>query len=217
MSYMKRQKIPRSWPLPKKGKAYVVKPRFSEKDGLPILVILRDILEIAQTRKEVKRAIHKKDILINGREARDEKNTLVLFDTLSLKPMKKHYRLELNKKGKFELVEINEKDSLKKIAKIRSKKMLKGKKLQINLSDGRNFLSDMKCGTGDSVVINLKDKKLEKCLPLEEKSRVLVFAGKHTGKKGKIVKMIEDVKMAEVDTENNEKIKVLIKQLIVIE
>lgn len=214
---MKRYKIPRSWPLPRKGKTYVAKPRFGENEGLPILIILRDILKIAQTRKEVKRAIHLNKILINGRQARDEKNTLVLFDTLSILPMKKHYRLELNEKGKFELVEINEKESLKKVSKVRDKKMLKGSKIQINLSDGRNFLSDLKCNVGDSVVINLKDKKIDDKLPLEEKAKVLVFAGKHAGKKGKIKGMKEDVKMAEVETEDKEKINVLTKQIMAIE
>lgn len=216
---MKRHRIPKNWPLPKKGNKYIVKPRFGEKEGLPILVILRDILGIAQTRKEVKRAIHLNKILINGRGARDEKNTLVLFDTISLVPMKKYYRLELDEKGKFALNRINEKDAIKKVAKIRNKKILKGKKTQINLSDGRNFLSDIKCNTGDSVIINLEDKKIEKCLPLDEKANVLIFSGKHAGKKGKIKALKDNVKMAEVETigKEKDKINVLTKQLIVIE
>ncbi len=216
MSYMKRHGLPKNWPVPRKGSKYIAKPRFSDDKGLPILIIMRDMLGVAQNRKEVKRAIHLNKVLINGRKARDEKNTLVLFDTLSLIPMKKHYRLELDEKGKFALNRINEKDSVKKIAKIRDKKILKSRKTQINLSDGRNFLSEIKCNTGDSVVINLKEKKIEECIPLKEKVNVLVFEGKHTGKKGSVKKLKEDVKMAEVETEKGENINTLIKQIMAI-
>ena len=46
MSYLRRQKIPKNWPLPRKGTAYVVKPSFSTNKGIPILIILRDLLNL---------------------------------------------------------------------------------------------------------------------------------------------------------------------------
>jgi len=103
-----------------------------------------------------------------------------------------------------------------KISKIINKKILKGKKIQLNLGDGRNFLSDIKCSVNDSVLIDLKKRKIEKCLPLKEKAEILVFAGKHSGKKGKINKMDLKKKTAELLFKDG-KINVLIKQLIVIE
>jgi small subunit ribosomal protein S4e len=214
---MKRHEIPKNWPIPTKGNKYIVKPKFSNDKGMPILVLMRDMLGIAQNRKEVRRAIYLNKILINGRQARDERNTLVLFDTLSILPMKKHYRLIINEKGKFSLEEISEKDSVRKVSKIRDKRVLKGKKKQINLNDGRNFLSDVESKVGDSVLVNLKDKKIEKVIPLKEKSNVWVFAGKHAGKIGRVEGINEKLKMAEVETKNKDKINVLIKQLMAIE
>lgn len=213
--HLKRQKVPKNWPIKRKGTAYIVRPNANISNGIPILVALRDILKLAQNRKEVKKVIHEKNILLNGSLIKNEKNSVLLFDALTIVPSNESYRLSLSEKGKFQIEKINAGEETHKIAKVINKKMLKGKKIQLNLSDGRNFLSDIKCNVNDSVLIDLKKKKIEKCLPLKEKGEVLVFAGKHAGKKANINKIDQVKKMAELIF-NNEKINVLIKQLIII-
>lgn len=213
--HLKRQKVPKNWPIKRKGTAYVVRPNANISNGIPILIALRDMLKLAQNRKEVKKAIHVKNLLLNGSPVRDEKNSISLFDTLTIVPSNESYKLSLSEKGKFQIEKINAGEETHKIAKVINKKILKGKKIQLNLSDGRNFLSDIKCNVNDSVLIDLKKKKIEKCLPLKEKGEVLVFAGKHAGKKANINKIDQVKKMAEL-TFNGEKINVLIKQLIII-
>jgi len=194
----------------------VVKPRFSVKEGIPILILLRDMLKIAQNRSEVKRIIHLRQILVNERLVTDERNNLLFFDTLNIIPLKEYYRMELSENGKFYLNKIKESEANKKIAKIINKKMLKGKKTQLNLSDGRNFLSSMKCNVNDSVEINLKEGKIEKCLPLKEKERVVIFAGKHIGKRGEIEKLNLEEKIAKIKIAGKE-INILINQLMVVD
>ncbi len=216
MSYLRRQKIPKNWPLPRKGTAYVVKPSFSTNKGIPILIILRDLLKIAQNRREVKRALNEKNILLNEKVVRDEKHPVMLYDIITIVPEKKNYKLDLKENGKFKIEEISEKDSQNKITKIIGKKTLKGKKVQLNLIDGRNFLSDIKCSINDSALINLKENKIEKCLPLKEKAKIIIFAGKHSGKEGIIEKLDLDKKMAIIKSKD-EDINVLIKQLMVVE
>lgn len=216
MTHLKRQKVPRKWPIPKKGTKYVVRPNFDLDRGIPMLIVLRDILKVAQNRREVKRAIYLKQILVNNRILKNEKNSVLLFDTITIIPSKKHYRLELSEKGKFSVNEIKETQSNSKISKITDKKILKGKKIQLNLSDGRNLISNIKCNVKDSILINFKDKKITKCLPLEEKAKVVVFAGKHTGKQGTIKKLKPERKMASIISKK-EDINVLIKQIMVIE
>lgn len=216
MKHLKRQKVPKNWPIPRKGTAYVIKPYSNLEKGVPILIVLRDMLNVAQNRKEVKRAIHENNVLVNGRVARDEKNSVQLFDKITLVPSKKCFKVNLAENGKFVMEEVKESEGNQKVAKIIDKKVLKGKKTQINLSDGRNFLSEVKCNVGDSVSINFKDKKIEKCLPLKENANVIVFAGKHTGKRGKILKLKEERKMASLETKKD-KINVLIKQMMVTE
>ena len=213
MSHLKRQKAPKNWPIHRKGTKYVVRPNFNIEKGIPVLIILRDILKVAQNRKDVKKIINAKQILLNNKLVKDEKNNVLLFDILSIIPTKKFYRMELSDKGKFDIKEINIKDAGKKIAKIINKKIIKGKKVQLNLSDGRNFLSDLKCNVKDSVLINLEKKNIETIIPLKEKAKAIVFEGKHAGEIGIINKLKN--KTAEVKIKNKN-VEILIKQLMVI-
>ena len=214
MSHLKRQSAPKSWPIQRKGTTFVVRPNVGFSNSLPILIILRDLLKVAQNKKEVKRMIHLKNILLNGKEVKNEKEGVLLFDIITFTPSKKNYRLTILKNEKFNVEEIAENENNTKIAKIIGKKVLKRKKIQLNLSDGRNFLSNINCKVGDSVLINLKNKKIEKLLALTENSKVIVFAGKHSGDRGKIEKIDENKKTAEINN-GKENINVLIKQFMV--
>jgi len=216
MSHLKRQKMPKSWPIMRKGTKYIVRPSFGLKTGVPLLVVLRDMLKIARNRKEVKKAIHEKKILINNKLSKDEKGSIQLFDKIALIFSKKYYNMNLSDKGKFSLEEVKEEDANQKIAKIINKKILKGKKVQLNLNDGRNFISDIKCKVNDSLSIDLKNKEIKKCLPLEKNAKVIVVAGKHSGKRGSLVELKSERKMAELKIDNK-KMNILIKHVIVIE
>ena len=213
---MKRHAMPKNWPIYRKGTTFIVEPNSDLNKGIPVLILLRDILKLAQNKKEVKKAIYAKNILLNNKHVKDEKQGVVLFDVLTIVPIKKSYRTILSKTGKFDLEEIKESDLNKKVSKVVNKKILKGKKVQLNLSDGRNYLSNIKCETNDSVLIDFKKNAIEKCLALKEKANIVVFAGKHSGKKGSINKLKLERKMVEMKV-GEEKINVLIKQLMVVE
>ncbi len=214
--HLKRQAIPKNWPVPRKDTKYIVKPGSNYEKGLPVLVILRDVLKVAQNRKEVKRAIFKKNILVNGKPVKDGTRGVLLFDTITIVPAKKSFRLTIGTNGKFHMEQIDQKDAGKKIAKIVDKKILKGKKVQLNFSDGKNLLSDVKCDTNDSAVLDLSSKKIEKIIPLKEKSKVFVYSGKHAGQTGTVMKTNDAEKTAEVKF-GDRTVNVLIKQLIATE
>ena len=206
--HLKRQEVPKNWPIHRKGNTWVVRPNANLNSGVPVLIALRDILKISQNRKEVKRAIKENLVLLNGKKINDEKNSITLFDVITIVPAKKFYKLSLNEKGRFAFEEINEKESEQKISKIVDKKILKKKQVQLNLMDGRNLISDAKCKTNDSVIINLKTKKIEKCLKLENQANVLVYGGKHAGVKGKINRIDPKHQRVELD-KNGKKIEVI--------
>ena len=75
----------------------------------------------------------------------------------------------------------------------------------------------MKCNTNDSVVISLKEKKVDECLPLKEKSLAIIFSGKHSGKQGMIDSLEKGSKMASVNLGKDGKVNVLIKQIMVVQ
>lgn len=214
--HLKRERVPKTWPITRKGTKYLVRPNSNLEFGIPILIVLRDMLKLAKNRKEVKKILHQKQVLLNGKIPRDEKNSLTLFDVLSITPMKKSYKLSINEKGKFFMQEIPESEKTKKVSKIIGKKTLKGKKIQLNLMDGRNIISDLKCNVGDSIVLDFDSKKALKCIELKENSKAFAFGGKHSGAEG-IIKNIEDKhKILELESEDG-KLNVLIKHLLVVE
>ena len=68
--HLKRQEMQKEWPLSRKGNKYVKK---TGKGTVPLIVIMRDMLKIARTKKEIKKIIHEKKVKINEKIAIDEK------------------------------------------------------------------------------------------------------------------------------------------------
>ncbi|MFZ1970859.1 MAG: hypothetical protein WAU65_01620 [Candidatus Nanoarchaeia archaeon] len=218
--HLKREASPKNWPIERKGTALLVRPRYSIEKGVPILIIIRDMLKLAQNRREAKKALNAKQVLLNNRIVFDDRENALLFDVITIIPAKgsnfpeKYYQIGIGKSKKFILNEINSKESIYKIAKIINKKSLKGNKTQLNLSDGRNFISNMKCKVNDSLLLNLKDKKIEECITLQKEAKAIVFAGKHMGEMG-IIKEIHGNDSVQLER-NGEIINILIKQLMVL-
>lgn len=192
--HKKRQEMPKSWPVVKKGKKFLAKPSHSVSEGISILFLLRDILKIARTRKEVRFMTLNGKVKVNNKFRRDESFPLQVFDVLTLEngSDKKNYRLEIVNK-KFSLKEVSDKESNKKVVKISGKKTIHKNKIQMNLEDGQNIISSEKFAVGDSAVLNTKENKIEKILALKEGANIEVVSGKHAGKKGKLTK-IEQLK-----------------------
>lgn len=213
--HLKRELATKHLPIERKGTTFVVRATSHVEKSVPVLIAVRNMLKLAQQRKEVKQAIHTGAILLNHRKVSDERQSILLFDVLSIVPSKKHYRLEFDEKGRFTLKEISESESKKKIVKIENKTLLKNKKMQLNLSDGTNILRSENASTHDSLVISLPEHKVLETLPLKEGAEVVVIAGKHVGSSGKVGSMDQHRKTITLHTKDK-KVEVLIKQIIVI-
>jgi len=190
--HLKRLAMPKKWPIPRKGTKYIVKPNASLKESIPTLVVIRDMLSIVRNRKEAKRIILAGKITVNGKQIRDEKYPLGLFDVLKIADINKNYKISIKHKGKFDAKEISNNEADTKVTKIVNKSSFKGNKMQINLSDGRNYLSDLKCKVGDSAVMNFAKNNIEKIIPMEENREAIVLTGKNAGNIGKIFKVDDE-------------------------
>ena len=182
----------KTWPIPRKGRGlrFVARPSHAGHKGISLLFLLRDVLKIAATRKEAKFMTLNGLVKVNNKVRHDENFPVQVFDTLNLEAAKKNYRLEIVNK-KFALKEINGKEAEKKVVKIRGKKVLAKGLIQMNLEDGQNIVTKEKFSVGDSVVLDTKNDKVTKVLPLKEGANVEVIVGKHAGEKGKLVKFEE--------------------------
>ncbi len=175
--HLKRNSIPRTWPLQKKGTTYVTRTRDSFSQTIPLIIVIRDILKLAKTRKEVKAIVSSNKIKINGKTIKDEKYPLFIFDNLEIAD--KNFKVVFkNRKFSFE-----ESKDTKKIVKIIGKKIT-SEGVQVNLRDGRNFLSKEKIEVGDSVLIDFKENKIAEILKFQEGCKIMFIRGKHLGEQG---------------------------------
>jgi small subunit ribosomal protein S4e len=179
-----RSEMPKEWPIVRKGTKYVAVTSHDGENSIPILFVLRDILKLAQTKKEAQFILRSGDVKIDNKVRKEEHFPVQAFSTISLEKTGKNYRL-LIENGKFDLREITAKEAERKIVKIIGKRM-KNKDIQMNLEDGQNFLIKEKFALGDSAVVNTKERKVEKILALKEGAGVKIISGRYSGEKGKI-------------------------------
>jgi small subunit ribosomal protein S4e len=186
--HQKRIAAPKSWPISKTGTKYVTKayPGRMKKYSIPILIVLREMLKLADTKNEIKKILSAKEISVNNKIIYDHKFPVGIFDVISIPKIGKNYVI-LFKNKKLNAEETKHSDT--KICKVTGKTLLAGKKQQINLFGGSNVLSNEKVRINDSVLLSLKDNKIIKILPLKEKANVYVMGGSHLGESGVVEKV----------------------------
>ena len=199
------------WPVAKKGTKYVAKSSHNNSNSVPLAVLMRDVLKLVRTTKELKKVLNEKQIKVSGKEIRDTNYPIGLFDMITAGD--KTFRVILGGNKKFKMEE--SKDDGTKVIKIVGKKNLGKRGIQFNLMDGRNVLSNEKANVGDSVIYNYNDAKISKIIKMDKGSEGFVIKGKHAGVKGKIVDIVEQGgKKIAVINDDKEKINVWIKNVI---
>ncbi len=191
MSHLKRLASPKTWPIPRKGTKYLTSPKPGKVSSLsmPVALMIRDLLKLSSSRRETRIMLHNKEVLVNGKVVGDTKAPVGLFDVISLPKIKKNYRVTLNDKRKIELEEIKESEAKSKACKVIGKTTLKGNKVQVNLLNGDNVLSDAKVKTNDSLVLDLNKRTVLKHLAFKEGANALIIGGKHLGQRAVIEKV----------------------------
>ncbi len=186
--HLKRQAAITKLPIPRKGTKYVARSLSNISSSVPVVIAVRDMLKIARTAAEVKKMINEKLLTINGRAVKDHRESIQIFNILGAG---KNYFLTFLPTGKFVFHETKSHDI--RLCKVINKKLLKKNKIQLNLHDGSNIMSDKKISVGDSLLISFKGE-IKEHLPFEKGKDVFVISGKYAGLKGKI-KSIENEKV----------------------
>jgi small subunit ribosomal protein S4e len=193
-SHKKRLAMPRSWALPRKTTVWITKPRpcgHPIELCMPLAVILRDVLGLAQNRREVKRMLSTRAILVDGRVETDHLRGVGLMDVLTVG--EDHFRCIIDANGKLRYLSINAKEAASKVCRIDGKTTVAGGVTQYNLHDGRNILLDDANAykTGDSLRINLPDQEIEGHIAFESGATAYLIGGAHVGTLWKVNERIE--------------------------
>lgn len=196
--HLSRLAMPVTWHINRKTNKWITRPlpgAHSFKLGMPLVVILRDMIKVGKTSKEIKSILNSGEVQVDGKKIKELKLIVGLMDTISMPKIKKYYRILLNKKGRLFSEEISDKESLLKLCRINKKTCIQNKKIQLNLHDGKNIIVEKdQYKVGDSVLIGLPKKDIKDTVRLEKGCTIYLIGGKHTGELGSL----EEIKGKEI-------------------
>ena len=181
---------------------------------LPLLHIVRDLLEIVDNHREAKKLINLGHFKVDGKVIRHKNYPVGLMDVLSIEKINKHYRILPDSHYGLFLHEIPEEESTFKLCRINQKTTVKGGHVQLNLHDGRNVLLKVKDPRNpkedvykrmDVLKISIPDQEIIKNLKFKENNLALIMSGKNIGQIGKItnIKKLFGPKASTVSIEHN--------------
>ncbi|QDX40767.1 30S ribosomal protein S4e [Salarchaeum sp. JOR-1] len=187
--HQKRLSVPKSWPVERKTDTFTAKATAGPhgESGVPLVVVLRDVLEYVNTKKEAKYAINNAGVLVNGGTVQDVNRPIGMFDILAFPDRDEYYRVFPDEGGRLGLTGIDEDAAGSKLGKIEDKTLVSGGGVQLNLHDGQNILveEDEYSGT-DSVVVDNETNEIVAHFVFEEGALVTAVAGQHAGDIGEI-------------------------------
>ena len=192
--HIKAVAAPKLWPIPRKSKVFVVKPRpgpHSLEESIPLLVLLRDLLKEVKTIREAKKVIKSEKVLVDGRVVTDEKRPVGLMDIVSLPSYGKCYRITVGKKGRLKPIEVPKEEENLKIVKVVRKMTVSKDRFGLAFHDGSFFElgSEVSINVGDSILISLPDRNIIELLPFSLGAICLIFSGSSSGTVGKITRI----------------------------
>ncbi|NQU79829.1 30S ribosomal protein S4e [Candidatus Woesearchaeota archaeon] len=183
--HMKRIAAPKTWNIGRKESTFITRPNPGGHKiayCMPLSVVMRELIKVSRTAKESKQILHLKDVFVDKRKRVEDKYPVGLMDIIEFPQMEQQYRILLDNKGRIAAVPATAKETSTKLSKIESKTSVKGGKIQLNMSDGRNILIDKNnYGTGDTLQLSLPDQKITSHFPLEKGAMVLLIGGKYAG------------------------------------
>ena len=192
--HLKRLAMPRSWPLPRKTTVWVTRPTpgaHSLEHCMPLTLVVRDMLGLAKSAREVRYILHNELAKVDGRVVKDTRRGIGIMDVLTLG--EDNYRCILDHNGRLRYRPISAKEAGWKICRIEGKTTIKGGKTQLNLHDGRNIIVEdpKEYNTGDSLKLNLPDQKILEHIRFGEGTRCYLIGGAHVGSTAEVSEYVE--------------------------
>jgi len=187
---MKRISAPRQWDIARKEARFVTKP---SPGGHPIercyslAVVLRDLLGVVATQKEVMQVLTRREVLVDGVPRHDPGFAVGIFDVVSIPKEGKSFRLVPSPDGLVPR-DIVSTEAGVKLCRVKSKVKISGGHIQFGFHDGRSLLDDkLSVSLGDSVVMKVPAQSVVDSIKLAKGATGLVISGERAGQIGRII------------------------------
>jgi small subunit ribosomal protein S4e len=201
--HQKRLSVPKSWPVERKEETFTVKADAGPhgESGVPLLIILRDVLGYADSRKEARYALNEGNVEINGKAITDEERPVGMFDIVAFEEREEYYRVFPDEGGRLSLTPIDEESAQSKLGKIANKTNVPGGEVQLTLHDGHTLLVDdgSDYDVKDSIVIANEDDEIVAHFEYGEGALVTAVDGTHAGQIGEV----DEIQVTPGSSQNN--------------
>lgn len=192
-NHLKRINAPKTWPIARKETVFIVRPQpsgHSMAASLPISLLLKEVLGIANTTRAVRFILNTQEVLVNGRRVRRPEASAGLMDVVSFPAAKTSFRILINDRNKLFALPIAGDEAKFVPSRVTSKRLQKGKKLQVGCHNGSAVLYDKACKVGDTLLLTF-ESKVHAHYALAQGAFVLVTSGKHVGKAGTVERIAD--------------------------
>jgi small subunit ribosomal protein S4e len=200
--HLKRLPSPVTWKQPRKKFTWSVRSKAGPhplEESVPLMVIIRDILHLADTSKEARSIITRGKVEVDGKIVKDYQRPIGFMDVILIKDAGISKRVLLDKNGIFVLADLNPQETGWKLVKVTGKTITKGGKVQIATHDGRVILSQEKeVKRGDTLKISIPDQKILEVYPMVKETSVYVTGGAHRG----VITTIKEINVSRSYQEN---------------
>jgi small subunit ribosomal protein S4e len=192
--HQKRLSVPNSWPVERKEATWTVKAGAGPhgEAGVPLLILLRDVLGYVDSKKEARYALNQDSVLVNGQAVSDESRPIGMFDILAFTQRDEYYRVFPDEGGRLALTPIAADAADSRLGKVVRKQQVNGGAFQLTLHDGTNvrIADDASAySTNDSIVVDNETKEVVAHFPYEEGALVTAVDGQHAGEIGEVAEI----------------------------
>ena len=163
---------------------------YAMKKSIPLGVLLRDILKLADTKRELKNILNQRLVKIDGKIITNPKFPLGLMAVIEIEKLNKSYRILPHELHLIMPYEIKKATNTQKACQIMNKSTTKNGAIQLNLHDGRNIILPKEAGieqkynTKDTVILDLPSQQIINHFPFKEGMFAIITAGQNVGKQG---------------------------------
>lgn len=203
--HMKRLAAPHHWMLSKMGGIYAPRPSTGPhklRECVPLVVLLRNRLKYALTRREVIMIVMQRLIKIDGKVRTDPNYPAGFMDVFSVEKTNESFRLLYDSKGRFVLHRVSADESNVKLLRVRAKAVgsnaAHGKNPFLNgragsipyivTHDGRTIrYPDPLINIHDTVKFNFVENKIVEVLKFEPGNMAMIIRGNNVGRVGTVV------------------------------
>lgn len=186
--HLKRLNAPKHWMLDKLGGIWAPRPSTGPhklRECLPLIILLRNRLKYALTRKEVQMILMNRNVKVDGVVRTDMTYPTGFMDVISIEKTGENFRLLYDTKGRFVLLPADKNEAQYKLLKVKRAQLGAKGIPYIATHDGRTIrYPDPVIKVNDSVKYNLTTGKIEGVVKFDIGNICMITHGHNKGRVG---------------------------------